>query len=353
MTLVGIKTVARLALFILVLSGAGFGLLQEARTAHADSNLVYTVDNNTAAGGVYARWEPHSADTNQIDGFGVYPGDQVQLLCGITDGDPVGQYNNTTWHFVIDLSRPNEGGFWLNDHYVDSPDQAGQLAPGETQCADESIDPMQGNGDTPPQNSTYDRKAAVDWAKAHAEDPQTNGEECTKFVSEALWAGGLPQTDEWSNNGWYPSGKPIPTIFIGTKTANAAPLLKAYLEQHYSVHWIPLHQVPASNEDLPQAEPGDIIAYSWHGDGNIDHLSFVVGDDPSDPNLPLVAEWGQFDHYGPPDYIHNPSARYVSRVWTYSFKDHMYLQQENGNQNMTAYLLHFNGGQYMPYIPGF
>src|SRR5947209_6949498 len=126
------RIIAILCLAILILSG--FGALQGGRTAHADTNLVYTVDANTAAGGVYARYGPHINATNRINGYGVYPNETVRLLCGVTDGDPVGPRQNTSWHFVTDLSNPSEGNFWLNDRYIDSPNTASQLAPGESVC---------------------------------------------------------------------------------------------------------------------------------------------------------------------------------------------------------------------------
>jgi hypothetical protein len=135
------RIIAILCLALLILSG--FGALQGAHPAHADTNLIYTVDANTAAGGVFARYGPHTNATDSVNGYGVYPSETVKLLCGVTDGDPVGPYNNKTWHFVTDLSNPSEGNFWLNDRYVDSPNVASQLAPGESTCPNESSNPLQ------------------------------------------------------------------------------------------------------------------------------------------------------------------------------------------------------------------
>lgn len=122
-----------LLLFILAGMLGTLGTLT-AKPVHADGNPVYTVDPVAAAGGVYARYLPHTADTTSTPGYGAYPYDQVELLCGVTDGDPVGPYNNHTWHYVEDLNNTGEGPFWLNDHYVDSPQPANQLAPGELIC---------------------------------------------------------------------------------------------------------------------------------------------------------------------------------------------------------------------------
>lgn len=369
-TVRGSKIVVLAMLIILVFSsvlGLSTVKIATAKAAAADA-LEYTVDPTNAAGGVYARYGPHTDDTNRVDGYGVYPNEVVELLCGVTDGDPVGQYNNTTWHFVTDLSNTGEGNFWVNDHYLDTPNAASQLTPGESLCPNESSDPVAAApAATPPPvapptatqppatptqptvptvpNPEYNRLAAVNWALAHAQDPQTNGEECAKFVSEALWAGELPQTLQWNNQGWYRSGL---TWFDGTVTANAAQPLLTYLEQNYSTEWVPLGKMSAGNNNVPEAEIGDIIAYSWNGDGTIDHLAFIVGFAEGNPEYPLVAEWGQFANYGPGDILNNPTSPYVERGWTWSEINHMYLQQEPGNQGMTAYLLHFYGGYEAP-----
>ena len=165
--------------------------------ARADSYPEYTVDATTAAGGVYARFGPHTDDTNRTAGYGVYPGDLVELFCGVIDGSPVGQYSNQTWHFIADLSRPSEGTFWLNDHYVDSPNSAGQLTPGETTCSNESSNPLapttpyaavyyspyelndfypsNAQYTTPLGRSAWSSGAACDAAKAYAATPFTVG----------------------------------------------------------------------------------------------------------------------------------------------------------------------------------
>jgi len=142
--------IVRFALIVLALGGS-LGFIEEttAKTVRAAGALVYTVDPNTAAGGVFARSDPHTNDTQRIVGYGVYPNQQVLLLCGVTDGDPVGQYQNKTWHFVTDISNPGEGNFWLSDHYVLSPNVANQLAPGESTCPNENSNPLQATGSLP------------------------------------------------------------------------------------------------------------------------------------------------------------------------------------------------------------
>lgn len=143
-----LKTGAGLSLALLLLVGMFF-TVHPTHTARADTALVYPVDAQTAAGGVYARTDPHANDTSRIDGYGAYPGDQVQLLCGVTDGDGVGQYNNTTWHFVEDLNNTGEGDFWIADHYLDTPNPPSQLTLGESLCPNEGSNPLQQAGSLP------------------------------------------------------------------------------------------------------------------------------------------------------------------------------------------------------------
>lgn len=138
------RIVVRVVLTILALGGMAIGTLKTGtpKVAKAASPLEYTVDPTNAAGGVYARYGPHIDDTNRVNGYGVYPNEVVELLCGVTDGDSVGQYSNTTWHFVTDLSNAGEGDFWVSDHYLDTPNGAGQLTPGESLCPNENPNPF-------------------------------------------------------------------------------------------------------------------------------------------------------------------------------------------------------------------
>jgi hypothetical protein len=47
----------------------------------------------------------------------------------------------------------------------------------------------------------YDRSKAASYALRHFDDPERFREEdCTWFVSNALWAGGMHTTDKWTTN---------------------------------------------------------------------------------------------------------------------------------------------------------
>ena len=86
---------------------------------------VFTVMNTseTPPDGVWFRNSPHTADTDRVTGHGVYGGDQVQLNC-YAFGDSGGQYNDTLWYYVNNVTRPTVSGNgtsnvgYLNAHYV-------------------------------------------------------------------------------------------------------------------------------------------------------------------------------------------------------------------------------------------
>lgn len=260
-------------------------------------------------------------------------GTQFDITCFSIGDNVVG---DRVWEYGTNKRTGHKG--YAADKYIDTKDTQGNEP---AQLKAQGI-PECGKQDPPLANSMYNRTAAVAWALAHAQDPQTNGELCTKFVSEALWAGGMPQTSLWNNHGHYPSGLPFPTIFTGSRTANAAPLLLDYLRKNYSTQWLSLGHMNADNYNVPLAEIGDIIAYDWNNDGNIDHLSFIIGAADNNPQYPNVAEWGQFDKYGPADYLNNPTSSYKERGWTWSEMHHKYLYIYAPQTR--AYLLHFNGG---------
>lgn len=182
-------------------------------------------------------------------------------------------------------------------------------------------------------NPTYDRTAAVNWALAHAQDPQGSGALCTWFVSQALWAGGLSQTPDWGVS----AGQ-------GTYDATYVQGLVGYLvtEAPYSVTWTNITGDLTTNA-VPGAEPGDIIVYSWDGT-ELDHMDLVVGIASGD--YPEVSGWSEFNNFTPLDYLVNPTSSYVERGWTWSVINNEWLQTKN--PNMQAYLLHINGGYFTP-----
>jgi len=328
MKLVGgkIKAVASLGLIILALGVGNFGLLHRAHTVRADTNLVYTVDATTAAGGVYARWGPHTSETNSIVGYGVYPNQVVELLCGVTNGDPVGPYSNQTWHFVTDLSNPGEGNFWLNDRYVDSPNYANQLAPGESQCANETVDPL---FVTP--SSGFNRTFAVSYAIANAMSAPPTDASCTWFVSNALWTGGLAKTEQWTDAGQL-GNQALSYLGLSTNLPGtiAAWNVQQFLAYMTNTYFSTTQAIDFSNPSYvpPGAQIGDLVFYDWGQGEGWSHVAIVT---LIDPNGLEVSDWST-DGLLPSPVIMRPV--------TYSAVSHESLQTKY--PNVQAFLLHLD-----------
>ena len=317
----GGRSVVSIALILVVFAGTfGIMVMTSSNTAHA-ANLDYRVDPSTAAGGVFARYLPHTANTNYIVGYGVYPYQTVRLLCGITYGDPVGPYSNHTWHFVSDLSNPGEGDFWLNDRYVDSPNYANQLAPGESRCANASVNPLYV---TP--SSGFNRVAAVSYAIANGMGTPPASASCTWFVSNSLWAGGLAKTAQWTDAGRLGFSGLLPGTFDAWNVQG----FMGYMETTYSLTWQQL--VPGIPSYVPPgAQIGDIVVYNWGTGEGWSHLAIVT---LIDPNGLEVSDWSTNATNG---LLPSPV---IMRNVAYSAVTHQWLNQEF--PGVQAYLIHFN-----------
>jgi hypothetical protein len=177
-------------------------------------------------------------------------------------------------------------------------------------------------------NSFYNRRAAVEWALSNASrDPGGWASTCAWFVSHALWSGGFPKDEEWTDEGNHGTVRVMP----GSVTAWAVPELVDYLQDHYSVTVTPLTPDRFRSNAVPEAELGDLIVYRWdHGD-NWDHFSMVT--DIAAGQYPEVSEWGV-------------SAHYAKRGWTYSINSSGWLQKEY--PDVEAILIHINGGYLLP-----
>lgn len=324
----------------------GVGLVLP-NAAHADTGLYYNVvdSDNANDGGVYYRNSPSWNDSSRTYGVDAHYGETVELVC-YEWGDAVGPYQNRLWHLVSNVTRPSAGEGFLPDHYLNTPVTANQLVPGEPECGSSGGS----SADTTTPNLNYNRSAAVAWALAHAQDPQAYGAMCTWFVSNALWAGGLPKSAAWTDQGSYTSAP-------GTKDAWVVPDFLNYIQSNFSTTLTPLDNL--SQNAVPQAEPGDIIEYDWGNGGGVSHLAFVVG--IADGQYPEVAEMGQFQ-WGLIDYLAakigiDNTSPYVERGWTWSVMNNSWLQDEDipmahgggtVRGHVTAYLLHINGGIFVP-----
>lgn len=304
---------ARIGITVAVFLSLSAGGLVLSSSASGASGPIFTVMNTseTLPDGVWFRYAPHIADTHKTTGLGIYKNERVQLEC-YAWGDAVKPYSNRLWYFALNVSRPiaagvtNEG--YLNAHYINDGKNANQIDAGVPQCV------------------SYNRSAATTWALAHAQDPQGSGALCTWFVSQALWAGGLPQTATWQS---------------GTYAATYVDGLVDYLRAHYSVTWANITNNLTTNA-VAAAEPGDIVVYNWNDGGTTyDHMALVV--DIAAGQYPEVSEWGQLNFH-PWDYILRPSSPYVKRGWSWSAMHNEWLQQEH--PGMQAFLLHIKGGYF-------
>jgi hypothetical protein len=126
----------------------------------------------------------------------------------------------------------------------------------------------------------YDRQAAVTYASRwwNRYNPQFRSfpsDDCTNYISQCLWAGGLPMEDTGRREtGWWYRGPDDAWSFSWT-VANA---LRWYLSGSKRAVGRPT----AKGLDL-----GDIITYDWNGDDIWTHSTIVVGSDAT--GEPLVA----------------------------------------------------------------
>lgn len=305
-----------------------------AQTTVAAVQHVYA----TGGEGLYFHPDAPTLDSSYY-GYAMPDGTEFDVICW-ANGDNV--LGDSVWEYGTDADTGDSG--YAADYYIDTDvtqgDEGAQLAAqGVPQCSsDPSADQDSGQSSAgAPANplDSYQRQLAVGYALAHAQDPQIEGAECTWFVSNALWAGGLAKTADWTDAGEY-RGAP------GTQTAWQVEPMIEHLEATYDTTWEDITGDLTTNA-VPDAEPGDIIVYDWENDGTYDHMSLVT--DIADGDYPDVAEMGQFDWTTHPWYRYDhPVSSYVTRGWTWSEQNNKWLQSEDGHAGMRAYLLHFNGG---------
>ena len=143
----------------------------------------------------------------------------------------------------------------------------------------------------------------------------------------ALWAGGLARTPEWTDDGGHGTLRPRPRRIAATTVTS----LVEYLQATYRV--TSYRELDLVGNAVPDAEPGDVIAYDWHGKDQLDHLALIV--DIADGQYPEVAEWGTADTVNPLD---GGSQDYVKRGWTWPHNEQTWLQ--NAYPGVRAHLLH-------------
>lgn len=333
------RSLGRVSLAVSVLTGGSFAVdALSPESAAADTTVVQQV-YDTSGEGLYLH--PGAPDVNAPVSDLLPDGTNFDVNCW-TIGTNV--LNDTIWLYGTNEATGNVG--YLSDAYINTPvttdNEGPQLttlgipecgpAPTDTSTAASSPEGLQPAASLPPFLS-FDRNAVANWALAHAEDKPPNDGSCTIFASQALWAGSVPQTPEW-NNGLNVTQEGLRN---GTDDAWAAENFVSYMETLPFVQVEALGQMSPDNNNVPDAKLGDIIAYDWNDDGSIDHVDVITG---FSGQYPLVSGWSEDGAN---------ALTYNQRGWTYSQKDHTWLQQEQDgsgnypNRNMTAYLIHFRG----------
>lgn len=170
-------------------------------------------------------------------------------------------------------------------------------------------------------SGTYDRAAAVAYAREHWNDGATVPwlPDCTAFASQALWAGGLSKSDKWTNSSRDRQQVATRVVRPGpTKAMMAADVLKNYLVNETGQGT--LTQISYEDRSIPGAEAGDLVLYDWNADGFVDHIAFIVATGPSET---LVAQ-------------HTPNQ--VDKGWNWSSTGNNWLSQTAPSTRV--YLLH-------------
>lgn len=229
-------------------------------------------------------------------------GTSVTLECYSYGSQVDAPYGATNiWYKLKDYDNA-----WVNDGYI----YTGSDGPVTGACTDVA----KPKASTPAQK--YNRAAAVQWAKDHVYDHERfgNGNDCTWYVSQALWAGGLRKSSDWTSDNAFPSFKP-------PRAASGADYLKNHLVTDTGMATIT--ELSWSDNTAGGAQLGDLIAYDWDDGANgvIDHQAIVTNFTAE--GYPLVS---QHSH---------PQA---SRYWSYSETGKDWV--ENAKRGARAYLIH-------------
>lgn len=124
---------------------------------------------------------------------------------------------------------------------------------------------------------TYNRAAAVSWALQNAYAPSRFENDCTWYVSQALWRGGLPETADWTaeSNNWFKLADKWGGVPGPTKAAASADYLKNALQE---AGYGELREVNVGDPSAGGAQLGDVVFYDWNNgpDGEIDHAAIVT-----------------------------------------------------------------------------
>jgi Putative amidase domain len=168
------------------------------------------------------------------------------------------------------------------------------------------------------------RLETVEAAKNLIDAPMMFENDCTYFVSQSLWLGGMPGSPDWtprsSDQSKLASHSPIYDPGP-TKAAANADYFKNYMVDSDKAT---ITRITWSDNTAHGAQLADVIAYDWNGraDGVIDHIAMVTAF--TDDGYPLVSQ-------------HSPTR--LNRGWSWDPDANKWI--EFSHPGSRAYLIHF------------
>lgn len=210
------------------------GCVAIASPAHAGTGLFYqAVDSdNDPYSGIYLRDGTSMANVRRITSRYLYYGNTVELICG-TWGEAVGPNSNRRWHSVTAINGPAAGQTgWIADRYVNTPNVANQVTPGEPECG------------VPPR---YD--GSVYYSPA---PPNNHASPATFTMAQSSWApGGCNPNQAGNFPSWVAPSNQYVTTLSGWSIGRLGPVyfLQANRSRWSEIHYILLFD-PGNLEQL-------------------------------------------------------------------------------------------------------
>lgn len=238
--------------------------------------------------GIYPR--SNTVWSSSHSGAAIPNGTPVEVVCE-AEGQAVSSSAGTS---VIWDRLASPANAWIPNVFLATGYAA--WTPGVPRCSDYDASIAQEQRDAlSTSEGQYDRAGAAEWARTNAIGfTHRYGDNCTWFVSNALWQGGaLPKSAEWTD-----SSRDIGNlasrwdVFLSgpTKDATVAARLRDYLTST-GLATSSSTELNLADPIVPGAKLGDLIAYDWDpddtADGTVDHAMIITGFDAQ--GSPLVS----------------------------------------------------------------
>jgi hypothetical protein len=332
------RTTTVLVGMALVATATGADLQFATGVANADTQLTQHVYNTYGEG---LRLHPSGPGINSPTSITMPDGTTFVITCDVASDDVNG---DNIWDYGTDTDTGQTG--YAADYYIDTNVTQGQeaaqlAAQGVPTCGQSSasnqptmVNPQSGTGSggIPIPPVSFDRAGATAWASANVYAPQRYGDDCTWFVSQALWAGGLPQSSDWTDHTWNLFDQAARSQYPGpSQTAAEADYLVKYLVGN---GYATITQIDWTDNTAAGAQPGDLIAYHWNDWEQptvVDHLAIV--DHLNADGYPVIDQ-------------HSPEHQ---RYWSWDPDHHGWIQQvdrplnpQGARVDPTAWLIHIH-----------